>query len=49
MCETAYHETNHSDMDKGDTGCGQSFIVFGKATIEAESSEGTFDNPTTGQ
>ena len=49
MCQAANHETNHSDMDKGDTGCGQSFIVFAKATIEAEPSEGAFHHPTTGQ
>ena len=36
-------------MDKGDTTRRQSFIVFAKATIEAEPSEGTFHNPTTGQ
>ena len=36
-------------MDKGDTAFGQSFIVFAEATIEAEPSEGTFHNPTTGQ
>ena len=36
-------------MDKGDTGCRQSFIIFAKASIEAEPSEGTFHNPTAGQ
>ncbi len=36
-------------MDKGDTARRLSFIVFAKATIEAEPSEGTFHNPTTGQ
>jgi len=36
-------------MDKGDTACRQSFIVFGKATIEAKPGEGAFHDPTTGQ
>lgn len=49
LIEPPEHEIDHGEVNKGDAGLSQNFVVFGKTAVSVEPGKGSLDNPTSGQ